>query len=179
MVTIKRLTVNDLRLLKLSDDFHRWISSKNESGKKELKELLRQRLMDGEDVWVAVEDDVIIGFAVIVDWAAMPGGKALESMEVARSHRRKGIGSLMIRSILENYNTIMVLTPSPEAGYEKALEDFYERFGFKHMPGDVMVRIPDDRERLRRWVKYLGNVLEVYEALLNEMKGRLEEVDPY
>ena len=51
----------------------------------------------------------------------------------------------------------------------------YERFGFRYITDDYMVRIPDTPEsgyKLRRWIDQVDRLLEIYQVLLKEMKIR-------
>lgn len=178
MLTIRKLTLDDLKTLEIAEGFARWISSSGEKGKSELRQLLQQRLTDGEEILVAIEWNLIIGFAVIANWATMPGGKALESMEVAKEYRGKGIGSELVKRILEEREAIVALTPYPEAGYEKALEEFYGKFGFKHITEDIMIQIPASPDKVKRWIEIVERLMEVYNALLKEMKARLTMAKP-
>jgi len=175
MVTVRKATLEDIDKLKISSGFTRWISSHDEKGRAELKQLLRDRLREGLDVWLAVENDEVVGFAIISDWPALPGAKAIEAIEVARPYRGKGVGSALLSSITSELDTIIALMPSPEEGYEKELEKFYERFGFKYITEDYMVRIPESPEsgyKLRRWIDQIDRLLEIYQVLLKEMKIR-------
>lgn len=175
MAIIRKLTSEDLGKLDIVEGFSRWISSSGDKGKAELRELLERRLVDGEEVLVAIEDNLLVGFAVVADWKAVPDGRALDSMEVAEPYRGKGIGSELIKAMLAERETIVALTPYPESGYEKALESFYQDFGFRFVSEDVMVRIPDSREKLTRWIRHLEKIVSLYDSLIKEMKTKLEK----
>jgi GNAT superfamily N-acetyltransferase len=196
---IKKLTISDLDCLDVAEGFTWSVKSFDEKGRAEIKEFLRQKLLDGANVMTALDKNKIIGFSIVTDWRALPNAKSLDAMEVARPYRGKGIGSMMMQRLIEEWDTLIALTLLPEQGYEKILDRFYQKFGFKSMTSDIMVRIPDDG-KLREWIDYMENVLkeysykiyriqpivhiwmqyvekllDVYEPLLKEMKTRIEE----
>jgi len=160
----------DLQALNIADGFTRWVESSGEKGKAELRELLRQKLTEGADILVVVEENKIVGFAIIVDWRTLPNAKALDAMEIAQPYRGKGIGSLLVQRIIEEWDTLIALIPTPEPGRERDLERFYERFGFRRIAEDAMVLIPKSGDRLRKWIVYLERLLHVYDSLLKEME---------
>lgn len=146
-----------------------------------------------------MDENKIIGFSIIADWRALPNAKSLDAMEVARPYRGKGIGSMIMQRLIEEWDTLTSLTLLPELGYEKILDKFYQKFGFKRITNDIMVRIPNDG-RLKEWIDYMEDVLkeysykmyriqpiihiwmqyvekllDVYEPLLKEMKTRIKE----
>ncbi|MDH5362583.1 MAG: GNAT family N-acetyltransferase [Aigarchaeota archaeon] len=177
MISVKKLNKEDLQRCAIAEGFVRWVSSAGDRGKEELREMLRERLRDGNDVWGALDDDTLVGFAVVAPWAVLPGGRAVDSMEVAAPHRGKGIGTEIVKRLLDEQDTILGLTPYPEAGYEEDLEQFYERFGFRHVTTDVMVRMPSDRERLSRWVRHLERLVDLYDSLLRAVKSQIKEAE--
>ncbi|MCP8305008.1 MAG: GNAT family N-acetyltransferase [archaeon] len=166
--------MSDLQDLDIADGFTRWVESSGDKGKAELRELLRQRLKERADVLVAVEENKIVGFAIIVDWAALPNAKALDAMEIAQPYRGKGIGSMLVQRIIKEWDTLIALMPSPEPGRERDLERFYKKLGFRQIGDDAMVLIPRSGDKLRRWVVHLERLLYVYDSLLKEMKARTE-----
>lgn len=175
MVTIIRASKEDIDKYKIADGFTKWIASHDERGKEEIRELLKSRIDEDMDVWLAVEGGEVVGFAIIGDWPALPGAKAIEAIEVARPYRGRGVGSALLSRIISELDTIIALMPSPEEGYEKELEKFYERFGFRYITDDYMVRIPDTPEsgyKLRKWIDQVDRLLEIYQVLLKEMKIR-------
>ncbi|MCP8322290.1 MAG: GNAT family N-acetyltransferase [archaeon] len=175
LITIKKLTVSDLEILNIEDGFVRWVESSGEKGKAELRELLRQRIMEGGEVLVAIEENKIVGFAIIIDWRTLPNAKALDAMEVAKPYRGKGIGSMLTQRMIEEWGDVLIaLTPSPEPGREKDLDDFYKRFGFKYITEDVMVLIPRGSDRLGKWIVILERLVNVYDSLLREIKTRVK-----
>jgi GNAT superfamily N-acetyltransferase len=201
MIVIKKLTIPDLNNFDIIDGFTWSVKSSGEKGKAELKELLRQKLLDGADVLIALDENRIIGFSIITNWRALPNAKSIDVMEVARPYRGKGVGSMIMQRLIEEWDTLIALTLSPEPGYEKILDKFYQKFGFKNMTNDIMVRIPNDG-RLKEWIDYMENVLkeysykiyriqpiihiwmqyiekllDVYEPLLREMKTRKKELE--
>lgn len=177
MISVKKLNKEDLQQYAIAEGFMRWVSSTGDKGKEELRAMLVDRLRDGNDVWGALDDGILVGFAVVSPWAVLPGGRALDSMEVAAPHRGEGIGTEIVKRLLEEQDTILGLTPYPEAGYEEDLEQFYERFGFRHVTADVMVRMPSDRERLSRWVRHLERLVDLYDSLLKAVKSRVKEAE--
>jgi len=196
---IKKLTISDIESLDVTEGFTWSVKSSGEKGKVELKEFLRQKLLDGADVLIALDENKIIGFAIINDWRALPNAKSLDAMEVARPYREKGVGSMIMQRLIEEWDTLIALTLLPEPGYEKILDKFYQKFGFKSITSDIMVRIPSDG-KLKEWIDYMEDVLkeysykiyriqpiihiwmqyvekllDVYEPLLKEMKMRIKE----
>jgi len=177
VISVRKLGKEDLQRCAIAEGFVRWVSSTGERGKEELREMLLGRLRDGNDVWGALDDDTLVGFAVAAAWGALPGGRALDSMEVATPRRGKGIGTEIVKRLLEQEDTIMGLTPYPEPGHEEDLEEFYRRFDFRHVTSDVMVRMPPDRERLSRWVRHLERLVDLYDSLLRAVKSRVKEAE--
>ncbi|MCP8323638.1 MAG: GNAT family N-acetyltransferase [Candidatus Methylarchaceae archaeon HK02M2] len=172
---IKKLTVKDLQTLDITPGFIRWVESSGEKGKSELRQFLGQRLTEGADILVATQGNKIIGFAIVVDWPTLPNAKALDAMEIAQPYRKKGIGSMLVKKIIEEWDTLIALIPSPEPGRERDLERFYEKFGFRHIAEDAMVLLPKSDDKLKRWVVYLQRLLYVYDSLLKEMKTVTEK----
>lgn len=167
MIVVKKLAIVNLQSLDVADDFTWSIKSSSEEEKIKFKELLRQKLSDGGEILLAVEGDEIVGFAVIVDWQALPNTKFLDVMEVAKSYRSKGIGSMIMQRMIEEWDTLIALTPSSEPGFGEKLRNFYRRFGFKAITSDIvepviMVRIPTDSDKLKEWVEYLEKALDEY-----------------
>jgi len=177
VISVRRLGKEDLQRCVIAEGFVRWVSSTGDRGKEELREMLLDRLRDGNDVWGALDDDTLVGFAVVAPWMVLPGGRALDSMEVAAPHRGKGIGTEIVKCLLDEQDTIMGLTPYPEPGREEDLEQFYERFDFRHVTSDVMVRMPSDQERLSRWVRHLERLVDLYDSLLRTVRTRLKEAE--
>lgn len=93
-------------------------------------------------------------------------------MEVAKPYRGRGVGYSLLDRILKEVEAVFVLTPYPEAGYEKALEEFYRRFGFRYLSNgkEYMVRIPEDPKKLEKWIKHIDKLIDIYELLIKEMK---------
>lgn len=179
MVSIIKATEEDLLKYKISSGFVKWVPSHDDRGKEELRELLRSKIREGMEVWLAVDAEEIVGFVIVSDWPVLSGAKAIEAMEVAKPFRGKGIGSLMLSRIIKEYDTLIALMPSPEEGYERELEKFYERFGFRYLTDDYMVRIPDTPEtehKLRKWIRQVDRLLEIYQVLLKEMKIRHDAI---
>ncbi|MEM4699933.1 MAG: GNAT family N-acetyltransferase [Candidatus Nezhaarchaeales archaeon] len=179
MVSIIKAAEGDVLKYKISSGFVKWVSSHDDRGKEELRELLRSKIKEGVEVWLAVDNGEIVGFTIVSDWPVLPGAKAIEAMEVAKPFRGRGIGSAMLSKIIEEHDTLIALMPSPEEGYEKELEEFYGRFGFHYLTNDYMVRIPDTPEagyKLRKWIQQVDRLLEIYQVLLREMKIRHDAI---
>lgn len=179
MVSVVKATNDDLDRYKIAPGFVKWVSSHDEKGREELKELLKSKMREGMEVWIAVDKEEVVGFTIVSDWPVLPGAKAIEAMEVAKPFRGKGIGSMMLSKVIKEYDTLIALMPSPEEGYEKELEKFYERFGFRYLTSDYMVRIPDSQEagyKLRKWIHQIDRLLEIYQVLLKEMKVRHDAI---
>lgn len=168
----------DIDKLKIATGFNKWIATNDDRGKEELKQLLKSRLDEGMEVWLAVDGDEVVGFAIVGSWPALPGAKTIEAIEVAKQLRGRGIGSTMIRRIMSEHSAPIALTLSPEEGYESGLVKFYEDLGFRRLTEDYMVRIPEATEvgsKLKRWIEVVSELLEIYQVLLKEMKERYDE----
>ncbi|MEM1537981.1 MAG: GNAT family N-acetyltransferase [Candidatus Nezhaarchaeales archaeon] len=169
-IEIRRLSERDLEKLTFANGYSRWVSASGEKGKVELKELILQRLKDGYEVWAAIDGNEVVGFVIVGTWYLMPGGKTIEAVEVAKPYRGKGIGFNLLNKILKEDGEIFVLSASPEAGYEKALEEFYKRLEFVPLTEDYMIRFPPDAGKIERWIRYLARLNEIYAALLKELR---------
>jgi GNAT superfamily N-acetyltransferase len=78
----------------------------------------------GHEFWIAVEDDKIVGLTVL----GRTGSNQLTIMylQVADAFKNHGVGSAMIRKIVDEYpKTEFVVVPFG------GTEEFYERLGFK------------------------------------------------
>ncbi len=174
MVTIIKLSSTELSKLNMAVGFNRWIPTEDARGKAELKQKLKKFLSIKKDVWCAVDSNLIVGFGVVGNLTGLPGGKTIETLEVAQPYRRRGIGSLILGQILNEYGeAIMALNPSPELGYERELEEFYKRHGFRSFSEDLMVHFPSDIEKLRRWMIRLDELLDTYKLLRRKMAEEL------
>ncbi|MEM3538661.1 MAG: GNAT family N-acetyltransferase [Nitrososphaerales archaeon] len=107
LIVIKKLTISDLKNFDIADGFTWSVKSSDEKGKIELKEFLKQKLLDGVNVLIALDKNRIIGFAVINDWRGLPNAKSLDVIEVARPDRGKGIGSMIMQRLIEEWDTLI------------------------------------------------------------------------
>lgn len=165
MVIVRKASLDDMEKLKISSGFSRWFSSHDEKGKSELKEFLKDKLKEGLDLYLAIDNDEVVGFIALSNWPTVPGGKAIEALEVAKPYRGRGTGSMILKEVLKDWDTIMVLTPSAEEGYEEELESFYKRFGFRPLTEEYMVRIPEgpqSGDKLRKWIHHIDRLIEIY-----------------
>ena len=174
LVVVKKLSATELSNLDMAVGFDRWIPTEDAKGRAELKQKLENFLTGEKEVWVAIEDNIIVGFGVVAEFEGLPGGRTLESLEVTESFRRRGIGSGLMSEILRGYGeTIVALMPLPELGCEKELEEFYKRHGFRSFSEDLMVRFPSDPEKLKWWITYMDNLLDSYKTLRRKMAEEL------
>ncbi|MEM3736525.1 MAG: GNAT family N-acetyltransferase [Candidatus Bathyarchaeia archaeon] len=171
---VRRLSLTELSKLHIAAGFSRWVSTDDAKGKIELKRKLKKFISEKKDVWCAVDNGYLIGYGIVDDLAELPGGKTLETLEVAQNYRRRGIGSIILNRILGEYGeALMAVVPFPEFGYEKELEEFYRRHGFKKFSEDLMFRFPSDAEKLRKWITYLDELLDTYKTLRKKMASEL------
>ncbi|MCP8306481.1 MAG: GNAT family N-acetyltransferase [archaeon] len=140
---IKKLTMSDLQDLDIADGFTRWVESSGDKGKAELRELLRQRLKERADVLVAVEENKIVGFAIIVDWAALPNAKALDAMEISQPYRGKGIIFMLVQRIIKEWDDIIALLPSPEPSSGSDYADAFHKKVFVEV--EVPIVAPEEK----------------------------------
>jgi N-acetylglutamate synthase-like GNAT family acetyltransferase len=112
-IIYRKGTLEDLTKFRISAD----LATTNESVEFNL-------LGRGHEFWIAVEEDVIIGFTAV-------GRSTLKrfiiiALEVAASHKNRGVGSGLIRAILANY---------PDSEFSviplEGTEAFYKRLGFE------------------------------------------------
>jgi GNAT superfamily N-acetyltransferase len=77
----------------------------------------------GHEFWIAVENDTIVGLTVLARATATQ--RTILYLHVSDSHKNLGIGSALVRTILENY---------PESEFTvvpfEGTEEFYHRLGF-------------------------------------------------
>jgi N-acetylglutamate synthase-like GNAT family acetyltransferase len=80
----------------------------------------------GHEFWIAVEDDIVVGMIVL----GRESSNQLRIMylEIAPSHKGKGVGSSLIQAILSQYpdNEFSVIPFEGTA-------DFYGKLGFNHV----------------------------------------------
>ncbi len=180
VIKLKCEDVRCLDALRISDGFTRWISSRGKKGKEELRNYLKSKLALENEIYAAIctskGKNELVGFAVITNWPGLPRAKAIDSVEVASPHRGRGIGSAIIRKIINQENTILVLMFSPELGREKELEKFYRKFGFDYLTEDYMVYLPSDFQRLRKWASFVDTLLEIYNSLKEKINSKCDQI---
>ena len=167
MVFIKKRALSNLPKFDIVEGFTWSVKTSDDEGKAKLKSLLKQKLLDGAEILLAVEDSNVVGFAIILNWQALPDAKFLDSIEVARPYRNKGIGSTIMHRIFEEWDTLIALEPLSEPHYEEKLIKFYQRFGFKTITSDlitpvIMTRIPRNNEKLKEWIEYINKRIDEY-----------------
>lgn len=172
IVNFKKIDLQQLEKLKVANGFTRWVRTRDKKSERELRQVLRTRLLDRGEVWVAVTNNTIIGFAILTEWTALPGAKIVDAIEVTKNRREIGVGSGLLNYILqENRDVIIGLLLYPEPGYEKRLTDFYRKAGFEDIGvNGVMIRLPLKSEKLEFWIKYLRDLHGLYEKLLKALR---------
>ncbi|MEM2497827.1 MAG: GNAT family N-acetyltransferase [Candidatus Nezhaarchaeales archaeon] len=175
-IEIRKLHEQDLEKLTFANGYTKWVSESSEKAKVELKELILQKLKDGYEVWAAIDGNEVVGFVIVGTWYLIPGGKTIEAVEVAKPYRGKGIGFNLLSRILKEEEGMFVLSISPEAGYEKALEELYKKLEFVPLTEDYMVRFPSNTEKIERWIRYLARLNEVYATLLKVLQEKLRRL---
>ena len=77
----------------------------------------------GHEFWIAVEDNTIVGLTVLARTTATQ--RTILYLHVSDSHKNLGIGSALLRTVLETY---------PESEFSvipfEGTEEFYRRLGF-------------------------------------------------
>ncbi len=157
--------------LDVSSGFRSWIQTKNVQGQIELRRKLNSKIREGKEVWASVINGcTLVGYAVVGDAEGLPGAKVIETIEVSTAHRRAGIGSAVLSQIIEAHrDTIVILDPSPEQGFERKLPSLYRKFGFRHI-GELMFRIPSNVESTRSWIPILTKAIKTYDTMVRQMK---------
>lgn len=101
-----------------------------------IKAILTKNPLAGLPLYIIRDAGTIVA-AAAVDPDGYPLYAKLWCIEVAETHRRKGIGSLIIRRILEDYDDLKLVAVRAAFG-------FYRRIGFAFLPG----REPDPRSNV-------------------------------
>jgi len=85
------------------------------------EEVLLEHLVDVHTVWLAVEDDELVGMALYRD-------RVIEAVFVNSHHRRRGLARMMV-------NTLKTLETPPKDALalpgDRATKSLYESFGWK------------------------------------------------
>lgn len=160
MIDIKILNhADELKQFGIAYGFTEYLISCS-NGRSSVSEFLKSKVEAGV-IFLAVEESQIIGFAVVSDWESLPDSKRLEIIEVAKPFRGRGIGSLIMRRVTTEIDTMIILTASSsEPYYQAKLIDFYKNFGFEPISEGsasevIMARIPKDSEKLDFWIKHI------------------------
>jgi predicted N-acetyltransferase YhbS len=78
----------------------------------------------GHEFWIAVEDENIVGLVVLGRTSSTQ--LTIMSLQVAEDFKSHGVGSAMIRTVIDEYpETEFVVVPFG------GTKEFYERLGFK------------------------------------------------
>lgn len=78
----------------------------------------------GHEFWIAIEGSTIIGLTVM--GRTSPNQFTVMYLQIAPSHKNQGIGSTLLRAIIENYaGSEFVVIPFD------GTEEFYRRLGFE------------------------------------------------
>lgn len=90
-------------------------------------------IAQGGQVFVAVQDDEVVGTAALIRHA--PGVYQLAKMTVASSARERGVGRAMLRAVLDEAKLLGAhrLFLGSSTKLEKAVR-LYESMGFRHVP---------------------------------------------
>lgn len=179
MISIKKLSPPDLNSYQIHDGFKWCIKSSTLDAKYKVKDLIKQKISDQADILLAIEENTIIGFAVIIDWKILPNSKYLDAIEVAEPYRGKGIGSEMMKKLLDEWDTLVALMLTSEPGHEKKLYGFYQKFGFKVITDEmieppILVRIPKNDEKLKNWIEYISKISDKYSYKMYETRTTLK-----
>ena len=89
----------------------------------------------GHEFWAAVQRDVIIALAVLVE--ENDGNRRILHLEVAPPRKNEGVGSALVKAIIKAYPK-RVLSVVPFAG----AEEFYTHLGFSKVGRWEMRRDP-------------------------------------
>ncbi len=104
---------------------------------------------------VAVEEDRIIGFAILDKLEAMPGNREAGCVTIFEDNRRRGIGASIVRHLLEYRPVKTIYASSDRSGY-------FKRAGFtkaKRVPAGSR----QDTVGLCRWPAKHGVAIMKYE----------------
>lgn len=89
----------------------------------------------GHEFWIAIEDYEIVGLTVL--GKTTPALQTILYLHVSTSHKSKGVGSALIKTVLESY---------PESEFAvvpfDGTEEFYRRLGFSETRKWEMRRSP-------------------------------------
>jgi GNAT superfamily N-acetyltransferase len=92
----------------------------------------------GHEFWIAVQGDTIVGLTVLARTTATQ--RTILYLHVSDSHKNLGIGSALVRTILETY---------PRSEFSvipfEGTEEFYRRLGFTTSGRWEMRKTPDPR----------------------------------
>lgn len=89
----------------------------------------------GHEYWVAVESDTVVG--IIVLGKGNQDELRIMRLEVAPARKNKGVGSALLRSVIENYPEY-----KPYVIPFEGAEDFYRHLGFQKVSHWEMRREP-------------------------------------
>jgi GNAT superfamily N-acetyltransferase len=173
MISVRKIDAEQLKNLEIASGFTRWFNTKDDKSKQELKDLLNLRILDGDEVWVALKGKIITGFMIVTDWSALPSAKVIDAIEIAEPYRDRGIGSQLLNAFIKTHQEIVCgLLLYPEKGYEKKLEKFYKSLGFELLSENVMVRFPASPEKFQVLAKYLRDLLDLYNKMLKAIESK-------
>lgn len=170
---IAKIDRRELEKLEIASGFTRWFMTNDEKSKEELKQTLRIRLAGGSEIWAAITNNTIIGFAIITEWTTVPGIKILDAVEVVKQCRNHGVGTKLLNHFFQiNPDTVLGLLLYSEPGKEDELKNFYRRLGFKMLSEGVMIRIPASAEKIEMWTRYLTELRDFYDNLLKAFQPK-------
>ncbi len=171
-IEISKIDRRSLETFKIANGFTRWFMTNDQKSKEELRQTLRTRLLGGSEIWAAVHNNILIGFAIITEWTTVPGIKILDAIEIAEQYRNHNIGTEILRSFFrDDPDAVLGLLLYYEPGQEDKLKKFYQRLGFKIISEGVMIRIPASTEKIEMWTRYLTELRDFYDNLLKAFQS--------
>jgi len=165
---LKPKTEDEINNLAAAEGFTQYVVFRGNNEKADLKESLRKKILDGDQILLVLKEKIIIGFAIITDWQDMPDAKCLEIIEIAEPYRCMGMGSILMEQILKEWGeSLIILTAQTDPSHEEKLIKFYKKMGFKLLANQsfsapMMAYIPPNKDKLNAWINHIEKSFKEY-----------------